>query len=289
MNNSNYIFEYQIVKKLGSGNEGDIFLVKDKTDTFIIKKFNDRTRFDMMEPHKAGYNSRIVNASGSSIEHYAKNVNNIQFGLYPLEVLKDPKGLIYGVKYNYENLYKIPLKLFRAHEDLAKSIFSLFCKEQAFLMQNCGLAIGDSSLSNYMITRKGEIRYTDYGVMIFPINDFRALEEGYLVKAFIDILMIYTGYQTDGLKQQSLNNTLPFVFDPRLDKIALSYCWIKNILKHVRSKDSKIFLQPDFYLYWSDKYSVNSITSKKYFIEYLLREDFNRLKCKVKMYIKRVL
>jgi len=248
--NTERIDEYTVLKYLGSGWEGAVYIARDiKGSKFVIKIYYPHYVQEINHDGLIRILRRPVESSRNHLINLSKNLRqNLQRDcdiLYPIDIL-EIDGEIKGIFYKYEKLIKIK-KRHLIYPDVVLGILSAFFRTQSYLIKNLRLCLSDASINQFMITRTGSFRFIDYGVSIVPIDDFRCLEEHWEIITLISFL--YQLFNPEKLQSFDGSN-----FEVVLDKFdgllpfSKQYYFLNEILEVIGSKKYSYFLDYRFYL-----------------------------------------
>jgi hypothetical protein len=103
----------------------------------------------------------------------------------------------------------------------------------------------DAQISQFMLNRKGELRFIDYGESINPVDDFRCLEDHWEILTLIKFL--YQIYRPNLIKEITLNN---FKVIGSNDNGLLDYAYlpfIEKIISLIMQSEYSAFVKPSLY------------------------------------------
>lgn len=167
---------FVFVRKLGQGQEGAIYAVRSATGQLLVAKlFHERIVQEVNVGAFAGKRKRAVPPAAPRLRDYARGVQTVTEGLYPISLIENNSQLI-GLLYSFEPLYQVRALLLKLPV-VRLAFLGAFCRAQAWLLNHLRLGITEPQ---FMIARDGTFRYIDYGPMLVPLDDFRCQEEHYL-------------------------------------------------------------------------------------------------------------
>jgi len=277
-----------VIKKLGVGCEGSVYLVakaEGKTRC-ILKIFHEKSLDAVNNIHTAGFYSRDVGPSSEHLVRYSNANRERVAGMYPIDLVQGSANNALGVTYPYEKLRHVPVAVFRKYPNFHQALFTAFCRSQAFLLEKHGMGISDSAASNFMISSRGEFRFIDYGVMLIPVDDFRAREEGYLAKAFIDTLLIPVGRQTEHQGTVPLGQPYCQCDDSGLEEACKYSPWLSGIIEEVRGADAALFLDPEAYKKWAQLVSVDSVGAAATLSKIIMPEKYKATRRRIRRLVR---
>ena len=249
MNNPLFISEassnYQVIRELGHGGEGRVYLVRDRStnEKFVMKIFYRPMRGPLIE----------------GIRRYAARVDRNSYGL-PKSRLIQTKDQIEAVLYPYMPLYMLHWRLRIIFEPLPQALFGTYCRMQTFLLSQHQVALVDTIADNFMLSRSGRFHYIDLGRGISPIHYDKYVDRGEFGYSFAMLLLsLYNvNIKMGNLPRPGYSYGRPCVYcmDKRLDIIAHRHQWVQEILLEVRSRKASVFLEPRFYQELGKRFST---------------------------------
>lgn len=241
---------YAVLKCLGVGREGSIYLTRDAGGRKRVVK--------ALHPHRVGqtnhdkllgislrpiqeYRGILVRLSNHLKEQSHQTVDT----LYPFDLLEHSNTIL-GFVYEYEYLIRIN----RRHlvfSDVVLGIMSAFFRTQAYLCATVRLCLADAKLANFMITRTGRLRYVDYGTSFVPIDDAICLEEH--EELFGLIRLLYQLFKPADMRLLD-GRDVDIVLDKSTGLLAAAekHDWLSTILSTIDARRYKSFLDPDYYI-----------------------------------------
>ena len=228
--------DYHVLKVLGQGGEGTVYLVQDKErfSELLLKVFH--------EPHTPDCLPGLV--------LYAERVKTNDFGLPAIKILYDGDQII-GAIYPYTPLRSIHWRILNSSEKIAQSIIGSYSQMQYYLMTNHGLALYDPPLPNLMVDRDGKWHYSDIGGGICALDDPYVFKRGLMGYGFASLfLSVYneTLYKwVTAMEGYSHNEPCIYCKNERLVEMAEKHSWVKDIFCDVWTNNSSIFYAQGFY------------------------------------------
>ena len=233
---SNILNHYRLRKVLGQGSEGTVYLVEDK-ETFnklVLKIFH--------EPHTSDW--------FPGLEIYAEKICANDFGLPEVKLFINRREII-GLVHPYVKLSSLHWRILNSNEKVAQSIIGSYCRKQAYLMSEHGLAIFDSVLPHFRVDKNGMWHFVDIGAGIRYVNDSWAQKHGLIGYGFASLIMGIYNKEIHLLmapvENYSLDDTCVYCKNEWLDAIARQHKWVHEILSEVHSNEASIFYDPEFY------------------------------------------
>lgn len=140
---------WRILKTLGQGGEGVVYLVEDKSTSqrWAWKSFHSPLPASQLEALRR-YQSGIA--------------DEVCPGLPAIKLVGD-QDCVLGVRYRHTDLYKVHSYLLRSIDHLGQAIVGCYCRLQHHLILQHGIAIWDASLKNFILARSGHFHWIDFG------------------------------------------------------------------------------------------------------------------------------
>lgn len=232
----NIVDRFHILKELGRGGEGVVYLVEEKEThkKLVLKVFH--------KPHPREY------LPGLPI--YAERIDANHYGLPEVELIFN-KDEITGIVYPYIQLWSLHWRILNSMEWIAQSIVGSYCKKQYFLMSTHNLVLWDPVLTNFMVDRYGVWNYTDIGGGICPLHHPWARQHGVIGYGFTSLLMSI--YQKELFKlvpivdHYSYQDPCIYINNDWIIEIAKKHKWVQEIRSEILSHGSEIYYDPEFY------------------------------------------
>ena len=227
---------YQVLRVLGQGGEGTVYLVKDRAEArrLVLKVFH--------EPRPRAW--------VPGLEIYANSVAPNDCGLPVIRLLQDSDQII-GIQYPFVQLYQIHPRVLRLSERVAQALFGAYCRMQSYLMSEFGIGLWDVMVDHFMIAKGGQCHYVDFGYGVQTINQPRCLEQGLLGYGFSMLLLSIHGKNirlvVPTSKDYSYDKPCIYCMNKELDAVAAQHSWAREVLFEVRGHKASIFHDPEFY------------------------------------------
>lgn len=227
---------YKLLRVLGSGGEGTVFLIMDKVtrDKLVVKRFH--------EPRPAN------GSRGLAI--YARGVTPNRVGLAPIQLLVN-SDQIEGLYYRWTPLSRIQPRVLAAWDRTRQSMIGAFCRMQYYLMSQLEIGLWDVGEIHFQLDKQGNWHYIDFGWGVTPLNHPECLDFGFYGYGFAMLLLSLFGiniklillpsphYQNDQpCKYWRLNE---------FDVLAKDHTWVLDLVSEVRHCPASVFLEPGFY------------------------------------------
>jgi hypothetical protein len=228
--------KYRLLKKLGQGGEGIVYLVQNKStnEKYVMKAF-----------HKP-----IIGTSMSGLRICAEKGCATALGLPEITLLGDADQIA-GVLYQHIPLYEIHWRVLNSWEQVAQAMFGAYCRMQAHLISQCGIGLLDTVADHFLINRGGEFHYVDYGFMIKPIDHPGMVAQGMFGYGFAMLLMniYHKNIKSVVGPIQEYDYSKPCIYcqSKELGEVAARHAWVREILSEVYASEASIFLEADFY------------------------------------------
>jgi len=229
---------YQIIKILGEGGEGTVYLARDSAtgNKIVLKKFHEPIPFSVAH----------------GLLYYADHVTttNNSCGLEKISLHQNGEQ-ISALQYPYSPLYEVHWRLNIISERLAKAVLGTYCHIQCYLMSEHKLGITDTPVFHFMIGKDGQFHLVDYGIHIMFVDNPWGLERGIFGYAFAMLLLsiYHINIKLDMELRPGYSYDKPCVYcsHKKLDDVAAHHKWVKALLTEVRDSNASIFLDPKFY------------------------------------------
>jgi len=228
--------KYTLLRVLGAGGEGTVYLIRDDVDRtkLVVKRFREPRRYD--------------GAVGLSV--YASGMTPNAIGLPCVRLLINA-NYIEGLYYSWTPLFPVHPRVLAASDRLRQSIIGAFCRMQHHLMSGLGIGLWDVSAHHFLLDRRGVWHYVDFGWGVTLVGRPRVVGQGYYGYAFamlllslydINIKLIHRplpGYQYDR----------PCVYWQLecFDTLSKEHTWVRDLVLKARHCPASIFLEPEFY------------------------------------------
>lgn len=244
------IDRYSVIKYLGSGWEGAVYLTQDSLgDKFVVKLFHPHIAKEIngQGPVRTLRNPvarcrPILWSLSNCVKRTAKKNCDT---LYAIDFLNDGDA-INGIVYRYEYLIGIQRRYLK-YFDVPIGVVGAFLRTQAYLLQNMQCCLVDALPRQFMITRTGEFRLIDYGIAIVPIDDFRCMEEHWEIVSFIRLLDKLFNPKKKHLFFDTNINVLASNLNG-LYETAQQHDWLNVTLATLDKRRYRDFLDYNFYL-----------------------------------------
>lgn len=169
------IGDYTVLKYLGSGWEGAVYLTRDAGGKMLVVKVFYPHRVNEINGEgplrtlrKPASRCRpVLMRLASRLEQFDKEKLDT---MYAIKLLRNDEKIT-GISYAHEYLIKIQ----KRHLDdphFSVSLVGAFLRTQALLLRELRCCLVDAYPRQFMITRAGRFRLIDYGVAIIPCDDF---------------------------------------------------------------------------------------------------------------------
>jgi hypothetical protein len=228
--------DYHVKSVLGQGSEGTIYLVEDK-DTLkklVLKVFHEPRTSDWLP----------------GLPVYADKISANDLGLPEVKVLYNRDEII-GVVYPYVQLRSLHWRILNSFEKVAQSIVGSYCNKQYYLMTHYSLALWDPVVSNFKVDKDGRWHFLDVGGGICLLDHPYVIKRGVIGYGFASMLMSIYNKALHELMMpvEGYSYDAPCIYcsNEWLDTIAMQHEWVREILSYVRSHNSSIFYDPEFY------------------------------------------
>jgi len=180
------IFGLKVVKYLGAGWEGAVYLCKTTTrDRLVVKKFHPH-RIKTINNGIKFYAEPLEAARGDMAKLSKVLTEKKSDVFYPFKLLS-PNEQTEGLFYEYEKLHYTHKKR-ACLTSFQPAILYSFFTAQMYLLKNTQLIMSDIKVSQFMVNRHGCFKYIDYGETIIPTNDFRTQKEYWHIVGLIQFL-----------------------------------------------------------------------------------------------------
>jgi tetratricopeptide (TPR) repeat protein len=239
------IHGFQVMKFLGSGWEGSIYLVRDiNGKKNILKKFHEH-RVEKLNSKTIPFYQIPVAGGAVHLQRLAEcSQCHSSAYIYPFTLLRRG-SVIVGLVYDFEPLITIDHR-YIASTDLKLSLLKAFFEIQKFLLLHLDLVMVDASIGQFMITRSGRLRFIDYGESINPIDDFRSKQEHWHILSLIKLL-----YQLfkPGMEVHFKPPDFGVLKDPEkgFGNIIVLYPFIAGVIDELQKPDLTAFSDYSFY------------------------------------------
>ena len=249
------IEDYTVLKCLGIGWEGSVYLATKSGKKHIVKMFHPQTVRKIGDPGPFRMGRKPVERCRSVLNGLSAHL--LRQGkldtLYAFSLM-EKDGSVQGLVYEYEPLMRIKRR-YLSLSGVVDGIVGAFFRTQQYLLSALNFCLADTKLANFMITKSGRFRYIDYGVAFLPINDFRCMEDHSQTRPIIRLM-----YQIFRPGEQHVFNGRDFdvVLDPKhgLTTVPEKYAFAKKILSRIEAGDHDAFLNPEFYRSLADQQPV---------------------------------
>ncbi len=237
----NLATNYDVLKILGQGGEGTVYLVEDKAGANLVLKV-------LHNPYP-----RVWTAG---LRKYADSVIANEYGL-PVITLLQNSDKVFGIQYPFVQLYQIHWRILQSSEQVAQAIFGAYCRMQSYLMSRYSIGLRDTPVEHFMIARDGQCHFVDLGLGISTIDNRRTLEYGLLGYGVADLLLsihhINIKHSMLPVKGYSYDRSCIYCMNEELDAVAKQHRWVQDILSDLRSHKASILFDPEFYLHLAER------------------------------------
>jgi serine/threonine protein kinase len=228
---------YELLKTLGYGYEGYVYLVRDQATghRLVLKIYHDP--FDH-EPF-----------IWDGLKLYAERIQTNPYGLYKVTLVERQSQII-ALLYSFEKLYPLDYRLFEITDYIGESLFGQFCLMQWYLMSR-GLGVIDPVTDNFLLALDGKFHYIDYGLGIRSVTEPLAFERGLFGYGFAMLLLnihnINLRLEMPSSPNYSYDKPCIYTMCRALEHVAARRPWVGRILSEVCGQNASIFLDPQFY------------------------------------------
>lgn len=181
------IQDLRVVRFLGAGMEGAVYLCKDQRGRrFVAKMFHPHRVKQINSP--VCWCRRPVPAVSEQISDLGaalrRHPHSLFFPYRPLTA----DGRLEGLYYPYQRLY--PLRPRHLHKaGFRSALLREVLSGQAHLIDTMAMVMSDLHLNQFMFDVRGRIRYIDYGAWLSPVSDHRNVEDRRHVLAMVKFLV----------------------------------------------------------------------------------------------------
>jgi len=238
----NILTDYHVLRILGRGCEGIVYLVEDKERLrkLVLKVFH--------KPYPRDWVPGLI--------IYADNIIANDNGL-PVITLLQSSDKIVGVQYPYVQLHSLHWRILNLSEQVAQSAFGAYCRMQSYLISEYGLVLPDTPLCHFMVAKDGQWHYLDFGVKVRTMSDPMIPKYGLLGYGFAALLLSIYNKTLHHLmlpvEGYSYDEPCIYCMNEWLDAVAIQHSWVQEILSEVRSHKPSIFHDPEFYRHLSER------------------------------------
>lgn len=166
----------QIVSRLGSGQEADVYRTVDRCGTaWVAKLFDPVSRRTLNTGGCVGRQRRHIGPTAQHLRRLSHALQAPVAGLTPFQLLEADRQVI-GLRYRFEPLAQIRRVLLYA-APVRRAYLAAFAATQAWLLRCAGVA---GTEPQFMIAYDGSLRFIEYGPMVLSLDDARIREDRYL-------------------------------------------------------------------------------------------------------------
>jgi len=229
---------WHVLRSLGQGGEGAVYLVKDKTTShrWVLKSFH----------------SPLSASQQQALRRYESGIVGEDCPGLPVVRLVCDEDWIHGVRYRHIPLYKVHWRLLRSIDHLGQALVGSYCRMQHHLISQHGIAIWDASLTNFMLARNGHFYWIDFGKgmevaeHLPPGLSLGGFEYG-LARLLLGIHGIYFRSIASYSESHTYDGPCSYFMHPAFDTIAEKCAWTRALVEMVRCQQASAFLQAEFY------------------------------------------
>lgn len=226
----------RMVKLLGKGGEGTVYLLKDA-------RVGSRTVVKL-------YHTPIPRNWVVALETIANRFQPNSVGLEDVKLIENG-DLVEGVFYPYQPLYPVHYRLLDRFDTLAQAIFAAACRLQAHLLANYQVVIFDTIADHFLLDRQGRFHFIDYGFSVKPADHPNVRKFGRLEYTLaMMVLSIFNrnikSYVQPNSEYREEGRSTYFshvVWEPVLDRQS----WVREVYSHLEQSSPEAFYHPGFY------------------------------------------
>jgi hypothetical protein len=175
---------YKIVKHLGRGEEGVVYLLADRynKDHLVLKV--------LFEPR--------ASSCARGIELYGAIEPPSTLGLPTIYLVRDSPYVV-GYWYPHTKLYHVHFRILCHLDVFSQALLSAIFRMQSYLMANHHLALHNAVTSQFMLSRQGRFHFVDFGWAISSLESPSVLS-GTTLQAF----SLSLDFTTIGLRNSAI-------------------------------------------------------------------------------------
>ena len=239
------VLGYQILKFLGAGWEGAVYVVNCPQRGKLVLKAYHPHRIEKLNSEIIQFYRKPVAGSKDNLKRLSNISKTINIRtIYPIDLLESA-GNIVGALYKYEKLINVTAR-YLGYSNVRLCLLKAFIDTQGYLLKNLSLVMVDASIGQFMITRTGDFRFVDYGESINPTSDFRCKEEHWEIVTFIKLLYRLFIPEKSHIFRSSDFNVLTHSHD-NLKDLVDNFPLLGEIIEKLEKKDLSAFVDFRFY------------------------------------------
>jgi hypothetical protein len=174
----------QIINRLGSGQEADVYRVVDgRGSQWVAKIFDPVSRQVLNTGGRVGRRQQLIGPTARHVRRLSRLLQRPTAGLTPFDLLELQQQVI-GLRYRFEPLAQLR-RILLYSGSVRRAYLAAFAAAQAWLLRHADLATVEPQ---FLIAHDGSLRFIEYGPMLLSLDDVRIREDRYLSQTLFRLI-----------------------------------------------------------------------------------------------------